>query len=92
MGINYGASPYVYEINKSNDVILLEQDQKTHCRSDFAVGIVAMECYTPGYAISADILENSGIPARTKNGQKAVCVWENATGKAYQRPNNNWPY
>mmetsp|Transcript_39761 Transcript_39761/g.58083 ORF Transcript_39761/g.58083 Transcript_39761/m.58083 type:complete len:916 (+) Transcript_39761:1-2748(+) len=41
-----------------------------------AYGIIAMEVYTPGFAISADTLESNGIRARRKQGQEAVAVWD----------------
>jgi hydroxymethylglutaryl-CoA synthase len=40
------------------------------------IGIIAMEVYTPRHAISADELERKGIPAKSKNGQLSVAVWD----------------
>jgi hydroxymethylglutaryl-CoA synthase len=44
--------------------------------SSDAVGIIAMEAYVPNYYIDADTLEENNIPARTKNGQDSVAVWD----------------
>eukprot|EP00522_Entomoneis_paludosa_P007169 CAMPEP_0172448792 /NCGR_PEP_ID=MMETSP1065-20121228/7729_1 /TAXON_ID=265537 /ORGANISM="Amphiprora paludosa, Strain CCMP125" /LENGTH=3370 /DNA_ID=CAMNT_0013200381 /DNA_START=215 /DNA_END=10327 /DNA_ORIENTATION=+ len=41
-----------------------------------AVGIIAFEVYTPSHAINAETLEQHGIPAKTKQGQDAVAVWD----------------
>ena len=41
-----------------------------------AYGIIAAEIYTPASYIDADRLEEHGIPAWSKNGQRAVAVWD----------------
>lgn len=40
------------------------------------IGIVAIEVYTPGYAILSNALEKQGIRAQTRQGQEAVAVWD----------------
>lgn len=41
-----------------------------------AVGIVGIECYTPGFCIDGDTLENNKIPAKSMNRQEAIGVWD----------------
>lgn len=56
--------------------LLLQSDGAHILSSSTALGIVAVEMYTPSFKIEAGILEENGIPARTKNEQEAVAVWD----------------
>lgn len=61
--------------HKIESAIPLSSDQ-TSFEKRTPIGIIAMEVYTPGFSISADVLEQQGILARRKQGQEAVAVWD----------------
>jgi hydroxymethylglutaryl-CoA synthase len=41
-----------------------------------ATGIIAVEVYTPAFQVKSGVLQEQGIPAKSKQGQDAVAVWD----------------